>query len=97
MPTETARGPLVQIETTCGRPIRVDGQEIMPLARSVRVRLPVLHGGFMWNRPVAIVVRAADGSEYELPVHDVTRRMQVLVLAAGILGSLLIWLALRRR
>jgi hypothetical protein len=97
VPDDIVRGPLIQIETKCGRPIQASGQTVVPVARAVRLRLPILHGGLIWNRPVAVVVRGADGSEYEVPVHDVTRRVQLLVLAAGLCGSLLIWLLMRRR
>ena len=96
MLTDTAREPLVRVKTTRGRPIRASGQLITPVARSLHLRLPFMHGGLIWNRPVAVEVRAADGTEYELPVRDVTRQVQALVLAAGVLGSLLIW-RLRRR
>jgi hypothetical protein len=94
---QRVRGPIVQVETTAGRPIPVDDQVIVPVARSVLVQVPGVPGGLIWNRPVSVVVRAADGTEYQLPVHDVTRRVQLLVLAIGALGSLLIWLLLHRR
>ena len=87
---------MIVVQTTAGEPIRVGDQEIVPISRSVRVQLPVLHGGLIWNRPVAVAVRTANGWEFELPVRDVTRRVQLFVLAAGILGSVLIWLARRR-
>ena len=91
--------PIVDVETTAGAPISVGDQEIVPIARAVRVQVQMagLHAGLIWNRPVAVAVRTADGQEFELPVHDVTRRVQLLVLAAGIIGSLLVWLALHRR
>ncbi len=88
---------MIEVETTAGEPVSVGEREIVPIARSVRVQMPVVQGGLIWNRPVAVVVRTASGQEYELPVHDVTRRAQLFVLVAGILGSLLMWLALRRR
>lgn len=93
----SASDRFMQVETTAGRPIRAAGQVLVPLARVVRLRLPLLHGGVIWNRPIAVLVRSEDGSEYEVPIHDVTRRVQLLALAAGLLGSLLIWLLLHRR
>jgi hypothetical protein len=94
---ENASDRVIQVETTTGRPIRAAGQVIVPLARVVRLRLPLLHGGVIWNRPIAVLVRSEDGSEYEVPIHDVTRRVQLIALAAGLIGSLLIWLLLHRR
>jgi hypothetical protein len=88
---------MIHVETTAGEPISVDEREIVPIARSVRVQMPLLRGGLIWNRPVAVVVRAANGQEYELPVRDVTRRAQLFVVAVGILSSFLMWLVLRRR
>jgi hypothetical protein len=41
------------------------------------------------------MVVSADGQEQVLPVHDVTRRIQLSLLAAGFGGSLLIWLLFR--
>ena len=76
MRAQRVRGPIVRVETTVGRPISVDDQEIVPVARSVHVQVPGVSGGLIWNRPVAVLVRAADGTEYQLPVHDVTRRVQ---------------------
>ena len=97
MRAQRVRGPIIRVETTVGRPIPVDDQEIVPVARSVHIQVPGVRGGWIWNRPVAVVVRAADGTEYRLPVHDVTRRVQLLVLAVGAIGSLLMWLLLHRR
>jgi hypothetical protein len=87
---------LIDFQTAAGDPITADDIQIVPIARSVRILVPGLHGGLIWNRPVAVVFRTADGRELELPVHDVTRRWQILLLGMGLIGALLIWVVLRR-
>ncbi len=89
--------PFIHIRTNVGKAINIDGSTIVPIARSVYIRLPLLHGGVIWNRPIAVLVRHNDGTEYTLPVHDVTRRLQVLTLTIGMLGALLFWLVRRSR
>jgi LPXTG-motif cell wall-anchored protein len=42
-------------------------------ARLVQLRIPSAHGGLIWNRPVAIVVRPSNGPEKVIPVLDLTR------------------------
>ena len=88
--------PLIDFQTAAGDPIAVDDMEIVPIARSVRIQVPGSHGGLIWNRPVAVAFRTADGREFELPVHDVTRRWQILLLGMGLIGALLIWVVLRK-
>jgi len=89
--------PFIHIRTNVGKAININGSTIVPIARSVHIRLPWVPGGIIWNRPVAVLVRHSDGTEYTLPVHDVTRRLQVLILTAGALGALLLWLLHRGR
>ena len=52
-------------------------------------------GGIIWNRPSAVIVRDSEGTEQRLPVRDVTRIAQVLILGFGALVSILMWIALR--
>ncbi len=89
--------PFIHIRTNVGKAVHLNGSTIVPIARSVHIRLPLLSGGLIWNRPIAVLVRPDDGIEYTLPVRDVTRRLQLFVLAAGVLGSMLLWLLQRRR
>jgi len=89
--------PFIHIRTNVGKAVNIDGSTVVPIARSVHIQLPLVPGGFIWNRPIAVLVRHSDGTEYTLPVHDVTRRLQVLALTIGISGALLFWLARRGR
>ena len=74
----------------------VGDTEIVPLARSLCIQPHGFPGGLIWNRPSAVIVRTADGQERMLPVPDVTRQKQLRLMAIGLIGSLLIWLVLRR-
>ncbi len=89
--------PFLQVETKTGEPILAGEFTLIPFARSLRIHPPGLPGGLIWNRPLAVAVQAGDGLERRLPVRDVTRQAQLALLGAGLAGSLLIWLAFRRK
>lgn len=88
---------LFESKVIAGDPIRIDGDQIVTLARSIRAHPFGLRGGFVWNRPIAIIIMGEDGTERVLPIRDVTRKSQILILGAGILGLLLTWGFLRGR
>jgi hypothetical protein len=93
-------GKVFQFETRAGEPISSGPFTIIPMARSLRIRLPRIAGnrvggGLVWNRPVSIIVRPAQGDEYTLPVRDLTRRAQLALLFAGLAGGLLVRSAFR--
>ena len=87
---------ILHIETQAGEPIQAGDLRITPFARSVSLRVPGFSGGLIWNRPSAVLVQSADGSEQVLPVHDTTRRQQLTILGAGLLAGLLIWLYFKK-
>ena len=87
----------ITLESRAGEPVQAGARQLTPISNVVRVEIPGWTGGLVWNRPAAILAREADGQENLLPVHDVTRRAQLLILAAGLLGGWLIWLAFRPR
>ena len=68
---------------------RIGRADVSLETRAWRVRLPF--GGLVWNRPAAVIVQQ-EGAERRLPIHDVTRRCQVALLAAG-----LVWLLIGLR
>lgn len=86
---------LLSIENQAGKPIKAGTRRITPFAQVVRLDIPGWNGGVIWNRPHAVLVQEADGSEQVLPVPDLTRQLQVFLLAAGFFASLLYWLARR--
>ncbi len=89
--------PIFQIETIAGTPIKAGEAELIPFSRAVILRFPGWRqGGVIWNRPVSVLVTGSGGQEEILRVRDVTRMGQIAILAAGFIGSLLIYLALRK-
>lgn len=81
--------PFVQWQTSLGKPIVIRDHTIIPQAQALVIKLPFF--GFVWNRPVAIVVER-DGQRQHFPIFDVTRAA-ILVLSgvalAITLGALL--------
>jgi hypothetical protein len=64
-----------------GGPVTVGEVSVMPRARALMVRLP--WGGFVWNRPTAVMVKRA-GEVRRVPVVDVTRILQLGLLGLGL-------------
>jgi hypothetical protein len=60
-----------------------DGNRVLvPLARSLRLRLPGNAGGLVWNRPFGVLVREEARGRL-VHIADWTRRIQWSLLAAG--------------
>jgi len=59
-------------------PVTVGDVTVTPRARALVVRLP--GGGFVWNRPTAVTIEQA-GAKRRVPVVDVTRILQLALLA----------------
>jgi hypothetical protein len=74
----------VQIQTLFGEPVSLDGIIVTPQSRALSVRWP--YGGWVWNRPVAVLVEQGDRIE-RLPIVDVTRLAQVVLVALGLVVS----------
>jgi hypothetical protein len=87
----------LQIDTRVGDPITVGDTTLLPLAKSLRLRLPGRRGGVIWNRPASVVVQTAGGQEYSLPVRDVTRQVQFALIGGGLAGIFLVWLLTGRK
>jgi hypothetical protein len=88
------REQLLSLETKAGNPIPVEGIKLVPFSRVLHLRLPFLHGGLIWNRPVSVLITSENGKEQLLPIHDYTRLTLWTLLSIGILGSLLIsWIS----
>ena len=88
---------LINVEKRAGKPITLGDTRISLIARSVRIQPPGYWGVFHWSRPTAVLVQTPDWQEHLLPIRDVTRQAQYVLLGVGILGSLLIWLFNRKR
>ena len=89
--------PIITSEVKTGETQQVGDFEITPTTNLFRVQFPGYHGGIIWNRPKAVMVKNANGEEYILPVRDVTRLTIWSMLAGGILGAILIGLMYRNK
>jgi hypothetical protein len=83
-------------QTSAGDPIAVDEYMVYPVARSYRLSMPGIHGGIIWNRPHAVIVEDSIGNRQVIPVADPTRRLQLTILGAAVVGTLLTWLIFRK-
>ena len=81
----------IHIETKAGDPITVGDLRIVPLARSVRIQLGRLPFGLIWNRPMGVAWRSADGRHHLLRIRDVTRERQGMLVGLAVAASLLFW------
>jgi hypothetical protein len=78
----------IEVERKAGKPIPWRDGRVTVWSRVVRVHFPMQRGGLIWNRPVAVSLSTAGEGEQTLPIHDVTRRAQLWLFAAGLLGAL---------
>ncbi len=85
----------ISLETHAGEPIISGGTKVLPFSQALTIRFPFFSGGLIWNRPVSVLEVSADGHEQVLVIHDTTRIAQIVLLSAGAIGSLLIWLLFR--
>ncbi len=105
--------PLIRHEEHHGAPVSAADRSVTPVSRALILELPRLggtprsaggamittaaSGGVLWNRPSSVIVRDSEGAEERLPIPDITRIAQVLILGFGALASTLMWIALRPR
>jgi hypothetical protein len=88
-------GKLFSREFRSGEPIQAGMYTLVPFNQVVRVQVPKLKGGLIWNRPSSILARKADGQEFVIPIKDVTRQVQIAVMGGAILASLFCFVAIR--
>lgn len=89
-----AKRILIQ-QTSAGEPVTAGDIKVYPVARSYRLNFPSGYGGIVWNRPRSVIVEDAMGRRQIIPIHDYTRRMQIGILASGLIVALLSWLVFR--
>ena len=78
-----------------GKPLQVGSQTITVISRALRILPHWGFGGVVWNRPVSVKIQTASGVEHILPVVDETRLQQLIILAFGLAGAILISLFFR--
>lgn len=83
-----------QWETTSGQPMTVGDLSITPQSQALTIRWPF--GGFVWNRPVAVLV-AQDGDTERIPVTDVTLMAHLGLFVLSVLFTLIGVLSAGRR
>ncbi len=89
--------PQLQIETRPAETLRAGNIRLIPFAQSVRISLPGIPGGLIWNRPVSVLAVYPDGREEVTPIPDVTRRIQIAIFGIGLLGGLLMCMSFLNR
>ena len=85
---------MLTIETQTGDSVTVGAMRLVPIARSVRLQLGRI--SLAWTRAIGVSARSGD-QETKIPIRDLTRRLQLAILGAGLLGALLLKRAGRRR
>ena len=78
-----------------GTPVHADTFTLVPFNQVVKIQIPGLTGGLIWNRPSTILARTTDGQEFVIPVKDVTRQVQIALFGGAFLASLFYFLAIR--
>ncbi|MCP4424128.1 MAG: hypothetical protein GY803_06530 [Chloroflexi bacterium] len=83
--------PIFQWRTVNGEPTTVGHVMITLQAQALSIRLPF--GGFVWNRPAAVLVEE-NGRTERIPIMDITR---LIVLAAAGLSTAVTILSRRKK
>jgi hypothetical protein len=74
-----------QVQTISGQPVTVESVTVTPQSQALIVRLPI--GGFVWNRPTAILVER-DKTAKRFPIVDITRILQLWLLVFSLVLSI---------
>ena len=85
---------VVAAREASAEPVTIHDVTVTPWSRALVVRWP--KGGFVWNRPTAVLVEQ-DGQARRIPIVDVTRILQVGLLGLAILTAGASLLGCRRR
>lgn len=75
----------IQVHTGVGQPVIAGDTIVTPQFRALIVRLPI--GGFVWNRPTAILVEQG-GQTKRILIRDVTRITQLSLLGFSLVLSI---------
>lgn len=79
-------GEFLSWEKVSGEPVMVRDTRITPQARALRVRFP--YGGFVWNRPVSLVVERGEVRE-TVTIPDVMLMAQFGLMLATMVVAIL--------
>jgi hypothetical protein len=86
---------LFRVETVSGAPVTIQGVTLTPQSQALSLRWP--NGGFVWNRPLALLVEGDEGTE-RIPIVDVTLVAQVALVGLTLVFSIAsLLLSMQRR
>jgi hypothetical protein len=80
---------MVSWQTTWGEEVIVGDVTVTPQSKSLTLRWPL--GGLVWNRPVAVLVERGERTE-RIPIVDVTRIVQLGLLALSVVFTVVIFI-----
>jgi hypothetical protein len=81
---------IVSLKTYTSGPIEVGNVRVFLTAQTLRIKAPFMPGPeLIWNRPVSIRIQSDDMTAQVLPVVDITRLAQIMLLAGGCVGALI--------
>ncbi len=85
---------LVQWQTKSGDKITIGNVSVTPQSQALTIRWP--YGGWVWNRPTAVVVEQGKRVE-RFPIVDITRLFQLTFLGMSLLLSIGLLILFRQR
>jgi len=86
---------VVRWQTISGEQVTIGDVTLTPQSQALTLHWP--NGGFVWNRPVAVLVERGGQTE-RVPVVDVTRIAQLTLLGLGLIFSMVtVILSIRKR
>lgn len=88
--------PFLRVETSSADPMMVGEMVVTPRVQSLKLVVPGIHGGLVWNRPVSVLVQQPSGKAQKRLVLDITRLWE-FGLAGGCLAVLVFFVLVRRR
>ena len=83
----SAKESFIQWHRVSGEPIEVYGTTVTPESQALTLRLPGRSACFVWNRPAAVLVDRGESVE-RVPIVDMTRWAQVVIIGLGIVMAL---------
>jgi hypothetical protein len=85
---------MFQWQTLSGDPVTVGDVTVTPQSQALSIRWP--NGGFVWNRPVAMLVER-NGEIERIPIIDVTRVAQLALIGFSLVFSAFVFVLSARQ
>jgi hypothetical protein len=73
-------------QTSSGETVRVGNVAVTPQSQALTVRWP--RGGWVWNRPTAVLVERGGEERKSIPIVDVTRAAQLGLYGLGLVFAI---------